>query len=140
VIKKFEFIILYWLPPITWSLIIFLFSAHSVPSASRIYWGDFIIKKTAHLLEYGILAILWFRGLKESGLTKGKAAILAVIFSILYGITDEFHQSYTPGREPRIRDVFFDTIGASLAIYYIWNILPKAPKRLKDWAKKLDLL
>ena len=138
--NKFKFFVIYWLPVFVWSGLIYLFSSHAVPSATQIYWGDFIIKKSAHIFEYGLLALLWYRALKQSGVKKKTSAIVGLILAICYGITDEYHQTFTPGREPRIRDVVFDTIGATAALYIVWNLLPKAPKRLKDWAKKLDLL
>jgi len=92
------------------------------------------------MIEYGIFAALIYRGLVASGVKKNNAGIYSILLALLYGVTDEFHQSYTPGREPRVRDVVFDTIGAILTIYSIWNLLPKAPERLRAWAKKLQLI
>ncbi len=133
-------ILRFWLPPVLWAAIIFLFSCLSAKPVSKIYWKEFAIKKTAHIVEYGIFTILLYRALKESGMGKKKAGIFAVLFSSFYGMTDEYHQMFTPGREPRIRDVIFDTIGSILAIYSIWRLLPKAPKKLKLWAKNLQLI
>ncbi len=73
------------------------------------------------MLEYGIFAALLYRALRAYEIDKTKAVILSILFAGLYGLTDEFHQSFTPGREPRIRDVAFDTIGASLAMLIIWK-------------------
>jgi len=117
-LKKF---LNYWLPVFFWCLIIFSFSSFSTPSTSAIYWQDFIVKKLAHIVEYGILALLLYRALRAYEIDKTKAVILSILFAGLYGLTDEFHQSFTPGREPRIRDVAFDTIGASLAMLVIWK-------------------
>ena len=133
-------ILRFWGPVVVWAGIIFLFSARPVVPASQIFWKDFIIKKTAHVIEYGILASLLYRALKESGVGKYNAGLIAILIALIYGATDELHQSFTPGREPRVRDVFFDTIGAILSVYSIWNLLPKAPKKLKIWAKRLQLI
>lgn len=111
----------YWFPPLIWTLVIFTFSSFSTPSTSVIYWQDFIVKKTAHMLEYGIFALLLYRALRAYEMDKTKAVILSILFAGIYGLTDEFHQSFTPGREPRIRDVAFDTIGASLSMLLIWK-------------------
>jgi len=138
-LRKQKFINL-WLPPVLWAALIFWFSTLPTTPTSMIYWQDFIIKKSAHVFEYGIFATLLYRALKESGFSKRKAAFWAILTAVLYGVTDEFHQSFTPGREPRFRDVIFDTIGASLAIFSIWKALPKAPTRLKSWAKSFQLL
>lgn len=107
---------------------------------SEIYWQDFTVKKSAHMTEYGILGILFYRALNKRQMDKKQALIATVLFALFYGVTDEFHQRFTFGREPAIRDVVFDTIGAGLVIYLIWKYLPKAPKKLKLLAKKLQLL
>ncbi len=129
-----------WLPPLVWAGLIFFLSSRSAIETSAIYWQDFILKKTAHMVEYGIFAILLYRALRMAGVEKKKAGILAIAGAIVYGSTDEFHQSFIPGREPRVRDVVFDTIGAGLAIYAIWKLLPKAHPKLKNLAVSLRLL
>ena len=129
----------YWLPVFLWAGIIFLFSANPTTSTSEIHWQDFIIKKTFHVIFFGTLATLLYRALKESGVNKIKAGYTALIFTALYGASDEIHQSFTPGRMPRAYDVFFDTIGAILAIFVIWKLLPQAPTRLKTLAEKFSL-
>jgi VanZ family protein len=119
--------------------VIFLFSSYPTKRASEIYWQDFIVKKSAHMVEYFIFTTLLYRAFKESGVKKINAGIFAITTAIIYAASDEFHQSFTPGREPTVRDVIFDTIGASISIYTLWNLLPKAPKRLKNLAKSLQL-
>jgi hypothetical protein len=130
----------FWLPPLLWAVIIFLLSARPTRRASQIYWQDFILKKTAHMIEYAIFTTLLYRAFRNNGVNKKNAGLFALILAVIYGGTDEFHQYFTPGREPTVRDVVFDTIGASFAVYYVWNLLPKAPKRLRKWAKDLQLL
>lgn len=129
----------FWIPVILWAILIFAFSSEALPPTSRFYWPDFVVKKTAHIIEYGVFALLLYRAFINSGANKKKAAVYSIIIAVAYAFTDEYHQSFTPGREPRIRDVVFDTIGASFAVYYLWKLLPKAPKRLKLWAEKLQL-
>ena len=122
----------YWLPPILWGLIIFSFSSLQVGSSNEIYWKDFVIKKTAHIVEYSILAVLLYRAMIGSDIEKKKAIIFAILIVSLYGFTDEFHQSFTPGREPRIRDVIIDTIGGALGVLTFCKVLEKYPK----WKEK----
>lgn len=128
-----------WAPFVSWALLIFLFSARPTKTVSEVYIEDFIAKKLAHILEYGFFATLLYRALIGQGVKKKKAGLYSIVFSVIYGATDEFHQSFIPGREPAIRDVIFDTIGATLAIYTIWKLLPKAPKKLRNWAKELQI-
>jgi VanZ family protein len=77
------------------------------------------MKKSAHVIEYGIFGVLLYRAFRGSGIDRKRSMIFAVAISIMYGVTDEIHQSFTPGREPKIRDVFFDALGASLAVYFV---------------------
>lgn len=128
----------YWLPVFLWMGVIFAFSAFPTKKAGGVYWVDFIVKKTAHLMEYGFLTLLVYRALKSEGVEKMEAAIYSIIFAFFYGSTDEFHQSFTPGREPRLRDVIIDTIGASIIIFIISKI-NKLP-RLKKLAKKYEII
>lgn len=125
-----------WLPPLLWMGVIFFFSSRPMPKTTRFYWPDFIIKKTAHFVEYAILATFYFRGFLVSGIPKKKAGFLAVFLSFLYGFSDEFHQIFTPGREPRLRDVLIDTLGAATAIYCLFSVLPKSKFKFKDRLEK----
>ncbi|KKQ43266.1 MAG: VanZ-like protein [Microgenomates group bacterium GW2011_GWC1_37_8] len=129
----------YWFPLFIWALLIYLFSARSTGVVTEIHWGDFIIKKTAHIIEYAVLTLLSYRAMKESGISKTNAALFSILFAVFYGATDEFHQAFTPGREPKARDVMFDTIGSVIAIYSVWNLLPKAPTKLRNLAEKFQL-
>lgn len=138
--KRLSKFLILWLPPVVWAAVIFTFSSFSSIATSQIFWQDFIVKKSAHIIEYAIFAVLLFRSLKASGFQVKGAGFFALVIAFLYAITDELHQSFTPGREPRFRDIIFDTIGATFAVYFIWNLLPKAPARLKNLAKKLQLI
>ena len=47
-----------------------------------------------------------------------QAGLLVVLFCLLYGISDEFHQSFVPGREPSGGDLLADTAGAVAAVAF----------------------
>lgn len=129
----------YWLPPILWAMAIFTVSSITVGSSSDFYWKDFVIKKTAHVIEYGILATLIYRALINSNVSNKKAMLYSVALAFLYGATDEFHQSFTPGRGPKFTDVLIDTFGASLFIFGIIANIKKMPERFKNFAKNINL-
>ena len=42
---------------------------------------------------------------------------MATICSLLYGISDEYHQSFVPGREAGVADAIADTIGGFLGVW-----------------------
>ena len=107
----------YWLPLLAYLGIIFYFS--SIPEICLIESiPQFILKdKLLHILEYLILSILFYRTLNQYQNLKHYSFILAVTFSALYGLTDEFHQLFVPGRIFSVLDLFADLVGSSL-IYF----------------------
>lgn len=138
--KKLTFFVFYWAPVLVWMLIIFRLSSGAVPSASEIYWQDFAVKKSAHMLFFGILAILIYRGLINSGVSKKKAILWAILASTLYGATDEYHQSFSQIRESRIRDVGFDGAGSMVSGIIVLYVVPKLPPRMLEIAKRLEIV
>lgn len=133
-------IVYYWLPVFLWAFMIFGFSANPTGSVSEVHWQDFVVKKLAHVFVYGVLSTLLYRALKKSGVPKKKAITYSIYASIIYGITDEYHQSFTPGREPRARDIIFDTIGAVLSMSVVYYYFPNSDKFVKKLAKYFELI
>jgi VanZ family protein len=129
-----------WLPVVFWAFVIFFFSAQPTQRASRIYWEDFIIKKSAHIIEYFVLSLLLFRALISQKIEKTKSLKISALVSVIYAITDEFHQSFVPGRDATVRDVLIDSFGVFLAVYFILRVLPKLPEGYKTIAVKLGIL
>lgn len=77
----------------------------------------FLGRKMAHVTEYFILTILTARVIKVTKL-KNKI-LLTFIYPLLFAASDEFHQTFIPGRSGQITDVFVDSIGIILAIALI---------------------
>lgn len=129
-----------WAPPILWAGLIFHFSSGTIPVASTVYWQDFTVKKIGHILLFGTLAILIYRGLLGDGVSRKKALIWAIVLATFYGGTDEYHQMFTQGREARVRDVLIDGAGAAVATFLAYQFLPKVPKKFKIYFEKLNLI
>ncbi len=73
------------------------------------------------MLGYALLAVTYSRALSDSKITNLRILLVAIILAGLYALTDEFHQSFTPGRTPSMADVGIDTLGASIgAGTWIW--------------------
>ena len=138
--NKITFFLIYWLPPVVLAGIIFKLSSGSVPKASDIYWQDFAVKKIAHIIIYGILAVLIYRALIAGGTPKKNAVIMAFLLATFYGAADEFHQYFTQGRESKLRDIIFDGIGATASIYFVVKVLPRLPKEFTELGKKLEII
>jgi VanZ family protein len=74
-----------------------------------------------HLGIYLMLAYFFARALQNTSthIVAKKVMLFAIIFGVLYGITDEFHQSFVPGRDASILDLFVDSIGTFIgSLYY----------------------
>jgi VanZ family protein len=101
-----------WLAVFVWMVAIFALS--SIPSISTPFEGgyDFTFKKFAHVIVYGILTALLYGALRIHIRHKGYALLTALLLSVLYAFSDEWHQAFVPGREGTLRDVAIDAIGA----------------------------
>lgn len=110
----------YWLPWLGYMMIIFYFSSKTGNQIS-LPTPDYV----AHFLEYSGLGFLSARVLAHSrpDCQKSYIYISAVLFSMLYALSDEFHQSFVPGRTSSLSDLIADTLGASLGqgLWWIWE-------------------
>ncbi len=98
-----------WGPVAAWIVLLFALSSRAVPApASHI--PDWM----THGAAYAVLAVLACRAL-AGGLKRpvtARVAALAVLISTLYGVTDELHQSFVPGRVADAWDVLKNLAGA----------------------------
>jgi VanZ family protein len=108
-----------WLPVLIWMTVIFLFS--NQPYSGQVterYFGTYNIpvRKFSHGAEYAILYLLSCRAFLLSGEKwHGKSALMALALCCLYALTDEWHQSFVPGRSATLSDAGIDSIGALCA-------------------------
>ncbi len=103
----------YWLPVLLWcSLIFYLSSIQHLDTG----WGmsDFILRKCAHMFEYGVLYLFSRRAFAKTTSLPPTAA--AFVFTVLYAASDEFHQSFVPTRGPSVKDVLIDSTGAYITL------------------------
>ncbi len=76
--------------------------------------------KLAHMLAYGALAVTVFWCFGKNGTVRmQRTAMLTVILCMVYGLTDEFHQSFVPLRSVSGLDVVADTAGAAV-VAFVW--------------------
>lgn len=127
----------YWIPVIAWMAVIFFLSGRSSVQVAQEPYINFIFFKTLHVIEYSILFALSVRALRKSYMFSSHTYVYltAFIVTVLYAVSDEVHQLYVPSREGRLRDVIIDAVGAGGAWIYLKLLLPKAPKKLRSWAK-----
>ena len=65
-----------------------------------------------HFTVYLALAVLTWWGLGAMDLSARRRVAIALTVAVLYGISDEWHQSFIPGRHPDILDILTDAVGA----------------------------
>ncbi len=87
-------------------------------SAEAVRQVQFIIRKAGHFTEYAILALLILRALRRSQPERSflQTAAIALLVATAYAATDEYHQSFVPGRTAAVGDVLIDGAGAVTAL------------------------
>ena len=126
--------LLYWLPALLWTALVFTASSDAFSEKhtgsilqyvlprifgpikpERFELIHFLTRKAAHLTEYGILALMWFRAWR--GRFAGwqlRWARQALGVCLAVAALDEFHQSFVPSRGSDVKDVALDALGAGL--------------------------
>lgn len=94
--------------------VIFLLSSQPAETLPNLGWADSFFKKGGHMLGYGLLALTYWHGFGWDMRKRSFAWLLVV----LYAATDEYHQSFVPGRHPSVWDVLvFDSLGAMFSLW-----------------------
>jgi VanZ family protein len=93
-----------------------IFASSSQPKAVIPDFGeaDLTVKKAGHVLVFALLAASWMHGMAWRRAATWRDAAVAVLLATLYGVTDEWHQSFVPGRNATPVDVLIDGLGALL--------------------------
>jgi VanZ family protein len=111
-----------WGPAVLYMGVIFYVSAQqdvAIPSA--------LTDKSSHSLAYTLLSVLIVRAL-AGGLPariSARTAFLGVVLTTLYGVSDEVHQMFVPGRSAEVYDLFADAIGGAIGAFacWLWGII-----------------
>jgi VanZ family protein len=93
--------------------------------------------KLAHFAAYGLLGVLLtraFAGARWEGYTTS-AALRAWTVAALYGVTDEFHQSFVPGRSQSVGDGVADAAGAAIGGLVVLSAVRWARRDVRKTAK-----
>jgi VanZ family protein len=118
-------------PLLLWLGLIFFLS--SQPALLDIQNEGFekLFFKTAHFGMYAVLAWLWWRALSPRREPAWPVLAAALALTSLYGLSDEIHQLFVPGRNGRVADVLFDTAGGLTMILLLrWQYLRKTPVKI----------
>lgn len=113
-----------WFLVIAWMAVIFAFSnqANSGEVTEEVLGKvmNVPIRKCAHMFEYAVL--FWLT--RWSSLTIRRPAsivpgMFAFVICLLYALSDEYHQSFVPGRSAQLQDVAVDMAGSLMAAFLV---------------------
>lgn len=85
------------------------------------------IRKSAHVVLFGVLAYLTWNTLH----LKRNRYIISWLFVTVYAASDEWHQSFVPGRGPAVHDVVLDSTAAIVLLLIIFLWQSKGAKKLR---------
>jgi len=118
--KRVKNLICYWLPVLIYMALIFYLS--SGPGKLPDYKIPHL-DKLGHIVLYGILGLLVFRAFRAGNPSRPaqRAVIFTLVVCVLYGLSDELHQSFVPQRQVELLDIVCDGLGALLVswIFFI---------------------
>ena len=109
---------------VLWMAVIFYFSGQtggqsgslSGSLAALLHIPEWLVRKGAHLAEYAVLGF-FLAGFFGTFPRLGRGSLaLALLIGVLYAASDEFHQMFSSGRTPSVRDVCIDSAGAVIGI------------------------
>ncbi len=102
-----------------------IFAVSSIPNVTTLPGG--LADSTLHGAEYLVLAALLVRAVAKGEWrhVTWRTALIALAASTAYALTDEWHQSFVPGRASEWRDVVSDAAGAAAAAggAWAWSII-----------------
>lgn len=115
-----------FLPATLWYFGIFLLSHQpQLPGFGDQSWRDFLWFKTGHLVFYTVLLTLLLLAIHkvvkiwQKRVLSKKIFWIALVIVAVLAVIDEWHQSFIPGRTPRITDVLIDVLGSGAVLFVL---------------------
>ena len=87
---------------------------------------EHILRKLAHMSIYLVLGFFVANAFVRSGCRLRTAMFAAVAVTFLYGVTDEFHQLFVPGRSCQFSDMLIDGTGGAIGVLIYRIVFNKA--------------
>jgi hypothetical protein len=101
---------------VAWAGVIFAASSRPDLRVSDDDLTDLILRKLAHMLVFGVLAVLVARAITLAGPSRLRVLAAAWLLTLAYAASDEWHQTFVQGRAGAPRDVAIDMLGATIAL------------------------
>jgi VanZ family protein len=108
-----------WVPSVIWMGVIYYLSSRTGNELQGMF--PFLNSfNFGHLIAYFVLSLLFYWGLKPfKERSKMDIRFISIGLAFLYGLTDEFHQAFVPGRFPDVSDIINDVVGAAAAMVLV---------------------
>jgi VanZ family protein len=122
-LRKYPNFVRFHLPVFLWMALIFALS--SVPGSALAPMEFPFAHPIAHSLLYATLCFLLYRafGHQSFSLFLRRFRLIAALVSVaVWGASDEYHQSFTPGRTPEFKDFMID-VSAALVVSILIMII-----------------
>ncbi|CDO03276.1 putative integral membrane protein [Oceanobacillus picturae] len=117
-------------PYLNWLSFTYHESVVSVEQLGVAGFIEFFIRKGAHVSVFFVLCLLFYVAFRKAGKQKhSKALIFSLFLTVIYAISDEIHQGFTPNRTPYVGDVILDSFGALLAVGLLVLFLKRKGRR-----------
>ena len=122
------------LPPLALMGLIWFLSSRSDLGGSD-GWLGLVLRKGAHMTEFGLLAVLWARALRALWSARPRVACAGgATIALAWAVVDELHQTTVPGRHGTPVDVLIDSAGIVLgtlllAAAWRWRAAQGRPPR-----------
>jgi VanZ family protein len=78
--------------------------------------------KLIHFGAYFVMGLLAWRGFRHLIKSPIQLALFSIVFCSLYGISDEWHQSFVVGRVSDVIDWLADTSGATAGVFLLHKL------------------
>ena len=105
-----------WLPVLLAMGVIFFVSGQPSVELPNFGLWDFGVKKLGHFLAYGALNLLALRAVLDGK----RPYLMALLITLAYAMSDEFHQTFIPGRNGTPVDVIIDMLGAFTFLWLVY--------------------
>jgi len=106
-----------------WAGVLFYLSSQPSIDTPDLFTGQ---DKLFHLIAYGLLGFLAMGAMRlpATGYRQGQAWTVAVLVA-LYGVSDEIHQHFVPGRTVEVYDVLADALGGLLGAWLMFLLIQR---------------
>ena len=111
-----------------WACFIYYLSSQPGQNVPPLFFGQ---DKLFHFIAFGILGFFSMGAAKAD--TQGYRHVqmlLTIVLVTLYGVLDEFHQYFVPGRVADHYDVMADMVGAIFGVWALYYLLTKRHNKI----------